>query len=139
MAEFLLSDADVAAFIDTGYHLVTPQATPDLLHAICAGTDALHDPDKPAVDATNSNDLFRQVPEFDELLKAPSVHFSHSALISLAFFTHFPSIFLLAFLSLTFLPGFLSHLSHQSFLREIQGALTSLVGERWCHISLTFL
>ena len=87
MAEFLLSDAEVTAYIDRGYHLVTPGVSPALLDAICQGADALHGRAAPpsltrtATLKGNSNDLFRQIPEFDELLRAPEIQGALTSLV----------------------------------------------------------
>ena len=71
-----------------GYHIVTPAAANDgLLQQICAQTDQMHTQTKLGDDAivrprnVNANDLFRQIPAFDILLRDPAIQ---GAITSLA-------------------------------------------------------
>jgi hypothetical protein len=87
MARHLLSDAEVLAFLQRGYHVCEPDCPVDLLEAICRDTDAMHDPDRPKLpsDATdmfgNPNDLFRRVPGLDALLRNPVIQGALTSLV----------------------------------------------------------
>ena len=69
----LLSDEEVASFIDTGYHVVTPTVAPDVHAAITEQADRMQQGG--GVGTAAHQDLFslHMIPAFDEVVRDPAV------------------------------------------------------------------